>query len=56
MVSEVFLTTVEAAKELKVTRVRVWQLIQEGRLAAERVGRDWLIRREVVEAYKKEVV
>ena len=37
------ITTSEAAAELHVSRRRVQALIKSGRLAAERVGRDWLI-------------
>lgn len=37
------LTTNEAAEKLKVTPIRVRQLIREGKLQAERVGRDYVI-------------
>jgi len=40
------LTTKEAAERLGVGYVRVHQLIKQGRLPAEKVGRDWLIREE----------
>ncbi len=42
--------TPEAARMLGVSRVRVIQLIQDGRLPAERVGRDWRITRGAVRA------
>ncbi len=38
-----FVTTVQAARILGVTRRRVDALIAAGRLPAHRVGRDWLI-------------
>jgi excisionase family DNA binding protein len=38
-----FITTTEAAVELRITVRRVQALIAAGRLRASRVGRDWLI-------------
>lgn len=38
-----FLTVTEAAERLGVTRARVHQLIQAGKLAAERVGSVWMV-------------
>ena len=38
------ITTTEAAKRLGVTRGRVHQLLTDGRLPAEKVGVQWLIR------------
>ena len=38
------ISTNEAAKELGVTVHRVRVLIREGRLPAEKIGRDWIIR------------
>ena len=37
------ITTKEAAERLNVSVKRVTALIREGRLPAEKVGRDWLI-------------
>lgn len=37
------LTTAEAARELGVTPRRVRQLIADGRIAAKKVGRDYVI-------------
>jgi excisionase family DNA binding protein len=38
------ITTKEAAKELGVTMRRVQALIKAGRLPAQKMGRDWIIR------------
>ncbi|MDQ3323861.1 MAG: helix-turn-helix domain-containing protein [Acidobacteriota bacterium] len=37
------LSTAEAAEKLKISAIRVRQLIQEGRLPAQKVGRDYVI-------------
>lgn len=37
------LTTAQAAEKLGVNASRIRQLIIEGRLPAEKLGRDWLI-------------
>lgn len=39
-----FLTTAEAAERLKVTTRRVTALIKSGKLVAEKMGRDYIIR------------
>ena len=39
------ISTNEAAKELGVTTIRVRALIRDGRLPAQKIGRDWIIRR-----------
>ena len=46
------MTTAEAAVVLSVTVRRVRQLIAAGRLRAEKVGRDWSIAPEALEAVK----
>jgi excisionase family DNA binding protein len=38
-----YINATEAGKRLNVTRPRVVQLINEGRLKAFKAGRDWLI-------------
>jgi len=38
------MTTTEAAKELGTSRARVVAMIRDGRIKAERFGRDWSIR------------
>jgi excisionase family DNA binding protein len=40
------LNTKEAANRLNVSPIRVRQLIQEGKLKANRVGRDYIIEEE----------
>ena len=40
------------AKELRISEVRVRQLCQEGRIGSK-VGRDWVITREELEAFKE---
>lgn len=37
------LSTAEAAKKLKISAIRIRQLISEGRLPAQKVGRDYII-------------
>jgi excisionase family DNA binding protein len=43
--------TAEAAENLGVSPSRVRQLCLSGELAAEKVGRDWVITTEALEAY-----
>lgn len=45
----VYLTTAQAAERLGVTRQRIHQLIQEGRLPTSRFGRAHMIREEDLE-------
>lgn len=45
------LTTPQAAKRLGVSRQRVSALIKAGLLAAEMIGRDWLIHDDVLEEF-----
>ena len=45
--------TDEAAAELGVSKTVVWRQIQAGRLPAEKFGRDWRIRREDFDAFRK---
>ena len=47
-------TTVTAADRLGISRKRVFQLIQEGRLQATQYGRSWLIPLAEVEKYERE--
>lgn len=42
--------TATAAKQLGVSARRVRQLIDSGRLKAEKVGRDWLIHKDALKA------
>ena len=46
------LTTSEAAKILRVTPIRVRQLIREGKIAARQVGRDYVIEESSLETVK----
>jgi excisionase family DNA binding protein len=46
------ITTSEAADMIGCIPRRVRQLIAEGRLAGRRMGRDWLVQRASVEAYR----
>jgi excisionase family DNA binding protein len=39
------ISTNDAAKELNITAMRVRALISAGRLPAQKIGRDWIIRR-----------
>ncbi len=47
------MTTSEAAEFLGVSRGRVHHFIKEGRLKAEKIGRDWHIKPRDIEAFKK---
>jgi site-specific DNA-methyltransferase (adenine-specific) len=49
-----FLTTTEAAQRLGVNQSRVRQLVGEGRLEAEKLGRDLLVSEASVIRYEKE--
>jgi excisionase family DNA binding protein len=44
-----FITNKEAAARLGISKQRVWQLIQSGKLPAQKVGRDWIIEKKVLE-------
>lgn len=48
------MTTNLAARELHVSRSAVLKAIDDGRLVAVKVGRDYLIEREEVERYRRE--
>lgn len=47
------LTTAQAARRLGVSRRHVALLIRQGKLAAAKVGRDWLIRPADLEAVRR---
>lgn len=48
-----FLTTKEAATIIGVSQKMVQSLIRRGRLPAQKIGRDWMIRREDVENHER---
>jgi len=48
------ISTVEAARLLGISRVRVWQLVRKKRIPARRLGRDWRIRREDLERFMRD--
>jgi excisionase family DNA binding protein len=50
-VAEVLLGTKEVAQRLGRTQARVRQLIDEGKLPGQRLGRDWYVRESDVEKY-----
>jgi excisionase family DNA binding protein len=41
-----------AANEIGVSRQTLWRYVNAGRLPAEKIGRDFVIRREDLEAFK----
>lgn len=41
-----------AAKELGVSRQTLWRHVDAGRLPAERIGRDFVIKRSDLDAFK----
>lgn len=47
-----YLTTIEAAARLGVTRQFVARLCTEGKLAGERFGRDWFIPESALRKYR----
>lgn len=47
------MTTNETAEFLEVSRGRVHHFIKEGRLKAEKIGRDWHIKEKDATAFKK---
>lgn len=48
------MTGADAARELGVTRQRVTELAQAGRLGRQVAGRYWFFTREEIEAYKND--
>ncbi|HEY6403442.1 MAG TPA: helix-turn-helix domain-containing protein [Blastocatellia bacterium] len=54
LIKKEMVTTVTAADRLGISRKRVFQLIQEGRLQATQYGRSWLIPLAEVEKYERE--
>jgi hypothetical protein len=48
------LTGADAARELGVTRQRVTELAQAGRIGRQVAGRYWFFTREEIEAYKND--
>jgi excisionase family DNA binding protein len=48
-----YLTTAEAAAEIGVTASRVRQLILAGDLAAEKIGRDLVVKARDLKKYKR---
>lgn len=51
--SKLLLTTKDVATILKVSMHRVQALAKEGILVGEKVGRDWLFKKEIVEEFSK---
>ncbi len=49
-----YITTEEAGKRLGLSRIRIIALINDGRLPAQKVGRDWLIRPVDLALYKRQ--
>lgn len=49
-----WVTVAEAASRLRISTRRVHQLIAAGRLDAEKVGRDTFVRRQSVEALRRQ--
>ncbi len=50
-----YLTTAEAAKALGVSVRRVRAIVQAGQLKAKKAGRDWLISKASLRAYKPQI-
>lgn len=45
MIENEFISTIEAAQILGVSRVTVFNMVKDGRLKAKKVGRNYIIRR-----------
>ena len=52
---EKLVSTAEAARELHISTQRVRQLIAAGRLKATRVGRNWVVQNEDLEAVRNRI-
>jgi excisionase family DNA binding protein len=50
---EEWMRTEDVATEMGVSKTVVWRQITAGRLPAEKFGRDWRIRREDFERFRK---
>ena len=48
-----YITTEKAAEILGVSRSRILALINEGRIHAEKVGRDWIIDPEEIDNFER---
>jgi len=46
------MTVPQAAAAIGMHRTRLWQLVRDGKVKAEKTGRDWLIAAEEVERLK----
>ncbi|MCP4263814.1 MAG: helix-turn-helix domain-containing protein [Planctomycetes bacterium] len=47
-----FVSISEAAEYLNVSRNAVWVAIQEGRIAATKIGNQWVIRKGALKKYR----
>lgn len=48
------MTTTQAGEYLGVTDGRIRQMLRDGELTGEKAGRDWLIRKEHLDALKQQ--
>ena len=48
-----FLTPIDLAEELKVSRQWITELLRQGRIKGTKISRNWFITRKDFEAYKK---
>lgn len=55
IIPEGWITTEEAAELAEYTAYYIRKLAQEGKIEAEKVGRDWLVNRESLLEYKANV-
>ncbi len=49
------LTIPQAANELDLSRQRVWLLVTQGRIKAQRTGQLWLIPRREIEKFERQM-
>lgn len=45
--------TKEVAERLKISKVRVFQLIKDGSLPAQKIGRDWFVKESDLVTYSE---
>ena len=51
-----YFTLGEAAKELSVSKVTIWRWINTGKIDADRIGREVLIEKSIIERKRRNVV
>ena len=50
------MTTSQVAEALNVSDARVRRLLLDGALKGEKIGRDWIVRRKDLDAYRERIL